>query len=124
MKKVLTFVIMAFLMGGIVCNANAQNRKDKKSAKKEAVTSKKVVKEDWNKTLKEYEVAVDNCVSVFNKLQKDQGNKTLGNEFNRALQKAENLKSKLENAKAQLDRTQVDRLNKANQKLSQVYAKS
>lgn len=123
MKKVLTFVIMAFLMGGMVFNANAQDRKDTKKAKKETV-SKKVVKEDWNKTLKEYEAAVDNCVSVFNKMQKDPGNKTLGNEFNKALQKAETLKSKLENAKAQLDRTQVDRLNKANKKLSVVYAKS
>jgi hypothetical protein len=39
------------------------------------------------------------------------------------LTKAENLKKKIEGAKTALDRTQMDRFNKANQKLQQVYAK-
>ena len=125
---------MALLIGGFAFNAGAQEKTTKNSIKtsqksvkqevKQTKQTKKDVKgEDWNKTLKEYEIAVDNCVSVYKKLQKDSGNKTLGNEFTQALKKAENLKSKLEKAKNQLDRTQVDRLNKANQKLQQVYAK-
>ena len=37
MKKILTFVIMAFLMGGFVLSANAQNTLNFKNKSKKAV---------------------------------------------------------------------------------------
>ena len=135
MKKFFTFAIMALLIGGFAFNASAQDKKASNSIK----TSKKTVKqevqqtqqpkkeakgEDWNKVLKEYEQAVDNCVKIYQKMQKSGvSGKDVSKEFNAALTKAENLKKKIEGAKASLDRTQVDRFNKANQKLQQVYAK-
>ena len=132
MKKFFTFAIMALLIGGFAFNTSAQDKKPVKTSKKsvkqevkQTQQNKKEVKgEDWNKVLKEYEQAVDNCVTIFQKMQKSgTTGKDVSKEFNTALTKAENLKKKIEGAKASLDRTQVDRFNKANQKLQQVYAK-
>lgn len=130
MKKFFTFAIMALLIGGFAFNADAQkpvktSKKTVKQEVKQTQQNKKEVKgEDWNKVLKEYEQAVDNCVTIFQKMQKSGTNgKDVSKEFNTALTKAENLKKKIEGAKTSLDRTQMDRFNKANQKLQQVYAK-
>jgi len=172
MKKILTFAIMALLMGGLTFNATAQDRtaqgqekvktektkvakktketktvnagKDTKEVKtsKAVKTSKEtkssnevapkttapktVAKTDWNKTLTEYEQAVDKCVKSFQDLQKpkkDASGKDVTKIFNEALEKAENLKAKINKAKGELDRTQADRFDKANTKLQQVYVK-
>lgn len=80
--------------------------------------------EDLNKVLKDYEIAVDNCVSIYNEMQKiDKGGKDFTKEFESSLTKAEKLKSQLEKSKPQMDRTQTDRFNKANDKLAKVMIK-
>lgn len=110
---------MAILIGGFAFNASAQDKKTPAQEKKDVKT------ENWDKVLKDYEQAVDKCVTIFQKMQKNDGTgKDLSKEFNTTLAKANNLKTKLENARDQLDRTQVDRLNKANQKLQQVHLKN
>ena len=119
MKKILTFAIMALLLGGFAFNASAQ-KKTTATQNKENVQQK----EDWDKTLKEYETAVDQCVTAFQKMQKDNGkDASVVKEFNNALDKAEKLKNKIEKAKKELTRAQVNRFNKATQKLMQVYTK-
>ena len=124
MKKILTLAIVTFLLGGFCFNANAQERKDKTSVKKEATTAKKAIKtnEGSDKLIKEYEVAVDQCVECY--LAKQKGNQTTkeGN-FDKLLAKAEDLKGKIEKTKDSLTKEQVDRFNKANKKLSVVYTK-
>lgn len=140
MKKILTLAVMALLLGGLSFSANAQVKvsksKDAKtaktatvkkdSAKKEAVkkdagTTKKV---DWNKELKSFEQAVDQCLTLFKSVQETGGkDEKIVKNYNAALEKAENLKTKIDKAKKELDRTQADRFNKACQKLSQVYTK-
>jgi type III secretory pathway component EscV len=129
MKKILTFAILALLLGGLTVNANAQKRT--KSNAKETAVAKKVGKEvDWEKTLKEYEGAVDQCVSIYKKMQKAQkevkdenGYKNLVKQFNDSLAKAEGLKAQLEKVRSELTRSQVNRFNKANKKLAKVYIK-
>ena len=130
MKKILTFAILALLLGGLTVNANAQKR-TKSNAKETAAVAKKAGKEvDWEKTLKEYEAAVDQCVSVYKKVQKAQkeiknenGYKDLVKQFNDSLAKAEGLKAQLEKVRSELTRSQVNRFNKANKKLAKVYIK-
>lgn len=119
MKKILTLAIVAFLMGGFAFNASAQTKPAKAQEKKEVKQQ-----EDWTKVIKEFESQVDQCVTVFQKLKKAGGkDEGLTKEFNAALAKAEKTKNKIEKAKKDLNRTQVDRYNKACNKLSQVYAK-
>lgn len=124
---------MALLVGGLAFSASAQNKvSTKKNVKQEVKQEvkqtqqvKKDVKgEDWDKVIKEYEMAVENCVTLYQKMQKNDGTgKDLSKEFNTAVNKAENLKKKIEAAKDGLTRKQVDRFNKASQKLQQIYAK-
>lgn len=125
MKKILTFAIMALLMGGFAFNANAQDRTAK--PQKKAVIEKKADKPattDMEKTLKQFEQAVDKCVSLHKALQNQGDNaKNATKEFNAALAKAETLKSNIEKAKDGMSRSQVDRFQKAVAKLSQVYIK-
>lgn len=120
---------MALLVGGLAFSASAQNKvSTKKNVKQEVKQTQQVKKdvkgEDWDKVIKEYEMAVENCVTLYQKMQKNDGTgKDLSKEFNTAVNKAENLKKKIEAAKDGLTRKQVDRFNKASQKLQQIYAK-
>ena len=50
-------------------------------------------------------------------------NDAVDKEYKTTLTSAETLRNEIGKAKNQLDRTQVDRYNKATNKLSQVYAK-
>lgn len=121
MKKILTFAVMAFLLGAFTVNVNAQDKtsKPKNQAKTEVQQT-----EDWNKVISEFESAVDKCVTAYQKMQKSGGKDASAvKEFNSTLDRVEKIKTKIEKAKNQLDRTQVNRYNKACQKLAQVYAK-
>ena len=72
---------------------------------------------ELDKTLKDYEAAVEKCVKLFKNPKADP------KDFQQSLTKAESLKKEMEQAKPKLDRTQVDRFNKATQELSVVYTK-
>ena len=76
---------------------------------------------DWDKTIKDYEQAVEQCVTLFKTMQSNE--KADRKAFDESLKKAEELKAKIENAKSQLNRTQVKRFENANKKLEQVYKK-
>ena len=143
MKKILTLAIMALFVCGLTINANAQgndrtatpdnSKKTEKAVKPKEPKASATVKTEKkgtapaiqnagktntiDKTLKEFEAAVDKCVALFNNPKVDP------KEYQQSLTKAESLKSEVEKAKPQMDRTQVDRFNKAVQKLSVVYKK-
>ena len=110
MKKFFAFAIMALLVGGLAFSASAQNKvSTKKNVKQEVKQTQQVKKdvkgEDWDKVIKEYEMAVENCVTLYQKMQKNDGTgKDLSKEFNTAVNKAENLKKKIEAAKDGLTR--------------------
>ena len=126
MKKILTFAIMAILLGGFTVNANAQktmkfkaNEKNKKVVLQEIKNDKG---ENWDKVLDEYDVAVDKCLNLYDALQKkDSGAKASEKDFNKALSQAEALRDKINKAKDTLTRSQVNRFNTASKKLLRVY---
>lgn len=123
MKKFLTLAIMAILLGGFAFNANAQERTTKPNEKKTTTTVKKDTKGDTTeKLLKEYENAVEQCVTLYNQMKK-QDTKVDQKTFDKALSTAESLKARIDKNQKDLSRKQMERFNKATQKLSQVYAK-
>ena len=117
MKKILTFVIMALLLGGFTFNAVGQEKKARKSYNLSPQTKSESL-------LKEYEQTVDRCVSLFADLQKsDKTAKDSSKEFDQALTKAEDLKAQIEKIKSSMSRSQIYRFTTANEKLSKVYIK-
>ncbi len=133
MKKMITFVLMALLIGGFAYNANAQvtPKKQQQTAEKGTVksdeaqvSSQNASKEDINKTLTDYEQAVDKCYSIYQKMHNNTSKeKDYTKEFTNSLAQAEKLKNQLEKYRPQMNRTQINRLNKANEKLSKVMIK-
>lgn len=153
MKKIMSFAFLAFLMGGLVFNTTAQDAKAVKNNKKNkqsSVTLQKKAKMEqakkgttinYEQTLKDYEQAVELCLTQYNIIQKgapkanskndasykkaEQQYKQACAQIDSSIANAEKLKNVLEDArnKSLLDRTQVDRLNKANKKFLGLYAK-
>ena len=119
---------MALLLGGFAFNANAQGTKEVKKGESKAKTTtmdKKIAKsENMDKTIKDFEETVDKCVTLYQAINNPtKGAKNSTKAFDNALAKAEKLQAKLEKAKDQLNRGQVDRFQKAADKLKQVYIK-
>ena len=81
---------------------------------------------DWDMELKNYEIAVDQCITLYKatKVQKDEKalEKALA-EFNNKLDEVEAMGSKIEKAKDELNRTQLHRYREAKTKLAVVYQK-
>lgn len=125
MKKILTFVVMAILLGGFAVNANAQNvmkYKANDKNKKEVMQEVKAKGENWDKVLDEYDQAVDRCLTLYDAMQKkDSSAKASEKDFNKALSQAEALKAKINKAKDTLTRAQVKRFDTASKKLLRVY---
>lgn len=123
MKKFLTLAIMAVLLGGFAFSANAQEKSTVSNDTKNTAIVKKATSDDaTEKTLKQYENAVDQCVKLFKNLnQPDSKNDRKA--FDKALSTAEGLKAQLNKMQKSLDEAQLKRFNMANQKLSQVFPK-
>lgn len=126
----MTFAFMALLIGGFAYNANAQvattsQQRTAVQSEEPQVSSQKPGKIDLNKTLTEYEQAVDNCVSIYQKMHDNTEKqvKDYSKEFEASLANAEKLKGQLEKYRLKMNRTQVARLNTANEKLSKVMIK-
>lgn len=111
MKKIMTFALVALIMGVFSVNANAQK------------TSQKNVT-DWNKEVASYETAVKTCLGYFNSMKNDgKDAQDLVTKFNDSLKTAESIGLNLEKNRAQLSRTLVRRYETAKQSLSVVYQK-
>lgn len=116
MKKILTLAIIAFLVGGFAYNANAQETKPQTQSTKDQNSN------SFEKLVKDYESAVEQCVNCYYEMQKP-GSTVKTSNFNKLLSKAENLKKQVEGVKDQLNRTLASRVNKATSKLMVVYQK-
>ncbi len=126
MKKFFTLAMMALLLGGFAINANAQEslkyKSNKKTNQTTVVVSKDIQGENIEKQLKDYEQAVEQCLTLYNSMQKgDKTAKSNSKEFQTLLTKAENLKKNLENSRKDMTRSQVNRFNNASKKLLKVY---
>lgn len=114
MKRIVTLAMMFLLFGAFSFNANAQDKKNVEVEKKT---------EDWNVVIKNYEQAVDQCVTLYKAMKNAKDDKAALAEFNTSLTNVETIGAKIEKSLAQISRTLVARYNKAKQKLSIVYTK-
>ena len=133
-KLVMTFAIVAFLIGGLSLNANAQDKAVKKSKakvenqdeKQKKQEEKKATKDQTNKVvnydqmLNDYEMNVDKYIEEYEKSLKGDAEKA---NYAGYLKKAQDLEAKLLKAKEQLTRAQVDRFQKIQTKLAKALTK-
>ena len=130
----MTFAIVAFLIGGLSINANAQDNGVKKSKakvenqdeKQKKQEEKKATKDQTNKVvnydqmLNDYEMNVDKYIEEYEKSLKGDTEKS---NYAGYLKKAQDLEAKLLKAKEQLTRAQVDRFQKIQAKLAKALTK-
>ena len=130
----MTFAIVAFLIGGLSLNANAQDKAVKKSKakvenqdeKQKKQEEKKATKDQTNKVvnydqmLNDYEMNVDKYIEEYEKSLKGDTEKS---NYAGYLKKAQDLEAKLLKAKEQLTRAQVDRFQKIQAKLAKALTK-
>lgn len=130
----MTFAIVAFLIGGLSLNANAQDKAVKKSKakvenqdeKQKKQEEKKATKDQTNKVvnydqmLNDYEMNVDKYIEEYEKSLKGDAEKA---NYAGYLKKAQDLEAKLLKAKEQLTRAQVDRFQKIQTKLAKALTK-
>lgn len=129
MKKILTFAVAALLLGGFVFNANAQTPLKTSKTQKATVTlnnnNSKISTVNPDQLIKEYENAVEQCLVIFDAINNKDASVKGANpkEFNRVLKDAETKRGTIEKIKVSLNRTQSERFDRANKKLSRVYQK-
>ena len=137
MKKIImTFAVMAFLIGGLTINSNAQNNdQDKKAASKAQVENVKEKKTenkakfesakdnvsqklDIDKTLKEYTINVDKYIETYKAALK--GDKSVNkNTYEGYKKTAQKLEGQLEKAKGDMNNSQIKIFEKAKAKFAE-----
>ena len=149
----MTFAIVAFLIGGLSINANAQDKNAKKSKAQVENQDEKLKKEEKKAAMEaEKKAAMEAEQKATKKATKDQSNKIVNydqmldeyesnvnkyienyekslkgdadkSNYAGYLKKAQDLEAKLMKAKEQLNRSQVDRFNKIQTKLAKALTK-
>ena len=115
-KLVMTFAIVAFLLGGFVSTAQAQGN-DTKSGK-DAKNTKEIVVNNYDQMIKDFEINVNNYISTYEKALKDG---TLDkSDYMTYLKKAQDLQTKLNNAMSagKLNKDQVEYFKRISKKLA------
>lgn len=83
-----------------------------------------IPEENWEVVIKDYEMAVDDCVTLYKEVKSDEkGSKDLIAKYNESLDNVEALGAKIEKVVKDLPRPLAGRYNQAKQKLSVVYQK-
>ena len=130
-KLVMTFAIVAFLIGGLTLNASAQvktakqdNKSTKQAKTEQKVDSKAAAEKDvvnYDQMLKDYEKNVDSFIKAYDKFLKDgtAENKKVFESYRDAALK---LEGQLEKAKDKLNRTQVDNFKKIKARFAKAMA--
>lgn len=114
-KLIMTFAIVAFLVGGFTINASAQE-------KVKAKTEQQQKEVNYDKMLDDYETNVDLYIAAYEKsLKADQGDKV--GDYSGYLKKAQDLENKLLKDKEKLNRSQADRFQKIQKKLAKALTK-
>ena len=111
----MTFAIVAFLLGGLSINANAQEKEGvKKGVKVEKTTDQKTM--NYDKMLKDFEFNVNNYITTYDKALKDG---TLDkSDYMTYLKKAQELQTQLEAAKGKLTKEQTEYFLRLKKKLA------
>lgn len=102
MKRIVMFLLMACLMGGLTVNANAQRSKSRNGTTAPSGTTEVI--------LKSYESAVDRCTTYYTENTKIKGCFHL-EEYTNLYKKAVEFKRKLEKNKASFTPSQLSRFN-------------
>ena len=108
-KLVMTLSIVAFLIGGLSLNANAQINSDKTQNKEQnkAKIEKPQTGENYDQMLKDYESYINKYIAYYEKAV-SKGSTSEKNEFMTYQKKALDLQGKLEKAKDKLNQGQMD----------------
>ena len=105
----MTFAIVAFLIGGLSINANAQNKKPTTASKAKTETVQgNAQKENYDKMLKDYETNINLYIDAYEKAMKAGNTTGEKADFLTYQKKALDLQAKLEKAKDQLTKPQID----------------
>ena len=118
-KLVMTFAIVAFLLGGFVTTAQAQTNNTKDDAKDNK--NKKEVVVNYDKMIQEYELNVDKYIAAYEKALKA-GNLEKS-DYPLYMKKAQELQTKLENAKAKMTKEQWDLFTKVKEKFTKALTR-
>lgn len=116
----MTFAIVAFLIGGLTINANAQEKKVKKDVKVENTQSQTQAQAqktvNYDKLLKDFEFNVNNYITTYEKALKDG---TLDkSDYMTYLKKAQDLQTQLNNNKDKLNKEQTEYFKRVSKKLA------
>ena len=110
MKKIMTFALVALILGAFSVNAKADEPKKAPN---------------WNKEVTSYEKAVKDCVAIFKSMKNDgKDAPEVVAKFNASLKEAESIGLTLEKNRDQLSRSLIRRYETAKQTLSVVYQKN
>ena len=123
-KLVMTFAIVAFLIGGFTISANAQNDDAKTSNKEKAKVenaakdnASTVQKVDYDQMLKDYETYINKYIQNYKQSLKNNASSKAA-DWQTPLKKAQDLEKKLENAKKNLTDDQIAKFLKLKEKLA------
>ena len=94
---------MAFLIGGLAINANAQEKATSKNNAKVENTAQKV---DYDQMLKDFETNINNYITAYDKFLK--GDKSVKADFTTYQKKAQDLQAKLEKSKDKMNKDQIN----------------
>ena len=123
MKKIImTFAVMAFLIGGLTINANAQEKKVEKKAKVENTQNQKKLgvnkAVDIDKMLKDYGTNVDKYIETYKAALK--GDKSVNkNTYEGYKKTSQKLEGQLEKIKEDMSPTQVKIFEKTKAKFAE-----
>ena len=118
----MTFAVMAFLIGGLTINSNAQEKKTVTKSKVETTqtiqTNSTSQKLDIDKTLKEYGMNVDKYIETYKAALK--GDKSVNkNTYEGYKKTAQKLEGQLEKVKEDMSSTQVKIFEKTKAKFAE-----
>ena len=116
-KLVMTFAIVAFLIGGLSINANAQNKKPATTSK--AKTETVQGKENYDQMLKDYETNINLYIEAYEKAMKAGNTTSDKTNFMTYQKKALDLQTKLEKAKDKMTQSQIDTFLKLKAKFAE-----
>ena len=116
-KLVMTFAIVAFLIGGLSINANAQNKKPATTSK--AKTETVQGKENYDQMLKDYETNINLYIEAYEKAMKAGNTTSDKTNFMTYQKKALDLQTKLEKAKDKMTQSQMDTFLKLKAKFAE-----
>ena len=107
MKKILMFVVIAFLMGGFVTKTYAMES---------SVTTEVTMGDEWDELLDEYESYVDQYVKLYKKAMS--GDMSAMTEYSKLAAKAQKLAEKIADAQDDMSSAQLERYAKITKKMT------